>query len=91
MARLFRLARWAFALACFTWSARQIVRSIATRRERYGVTPWGEPTGLRIAPLDPAETADAKAREWADFMAAWAAVPPDGLHPHQRTATVPHG
>lgn len=36
----------------------------------YGVTPWGEPTGLRITPLDRRETEAAAQREWDSWEPA---------------------
>ena len=67
--RLVTLTRRLLGLTLFAWAGWQLWRTWSTRRVLVGVTPWGEPTGLQVTPLDPRERAAAEAREGELFGA----------------------
>lgn len=83
MHRLFRWARRLAGAALLAAAAWQIARPWLVQRsgDRRTVSPWrgvgvghlGERYELRIRPLDPAETAAARGREWATYREAWGA------------------
>lgn len=60
---MIRTLRRFLGFALFAWAGWQLWRSWVARPVLVGVTPWGEPTGLRVTPLDPLEAAAAAARE----------------------------
>ena len=74
MKRLIRILRAAAGLACLVaaaWWAVETVRDVMLHRPLYGVdVDTGEPTGLRVSALSPAEAAaaleleDRLRREW---------------------------
>lgn len=65
MTRLRRLLGLLALAAAAWWLSRAISELLWPTRALYGVAPWGDPYGVRITPLSPAERAAAIATERA--------------------------
>lgn len=68
-----RLVGLVLLVAAARWAVLAILAVLrGPEPVRYGVAPWGDPYGVRLSPLSPAETMAARDRE-RDALEAFAA------------------